>query len=227
MVLLGGLEIVVGGYLVHRHYKNKNEKRRLQEEALQFRSSTFPSATSLPYPQQQGQIPHQKHAYYALPPQPQFQCQSRPHNIQHVPQTQPCLQQTQSQPYFEPQTHPLRRQQSFSSLSSIPVANGSQPQDVLPPLPPRPEPSSLSPMQQYAPVNYPYYNTGFSVSDPGFEPISDSPIEETHLREGVYMTDDRWEAYGPSSPNDHFELPGSSQRGEREEGDDPPPPYRP
>jgi hypothetical protein len=33
MVLLGGLELVAAGYIIHKHNKNKREKRRLQEEA--------------------------------------------------------------------------------------------------------------------------------------------------------------------------------------------------
>ncbi|KIW03183.1 uncharacterized protein PV09_05410 [Verruconis gallopava] len=32
MVLLGGLEVLAAGYLVHQHHKNKEERRRLEQE---------------------------------------------------------------------------------------------------------------------------------------------------------------------------------------------------
>ncbi|KAF2201188.1 hypothetical protein GQ43DRAFT_472014 [Delitschia confertaspora ATCC 74209] len=37
MVLLGGLEIVIGGYLLHRHHKHKNQRIRAQQEEEQRR----------------------------------------------------------------------------------------------------------------------------------------------------------------------------------------------
>jgi hypothetical protein len=33
MVIFGGLEIIVGGYVVHRYHKKKNLKKQLEEEA--------------------------------------------------------------------------------------------------------------------------------------------------------------------------------------------------
>ena len=33
MVIFGGLELVAAGYILHKHNKNKRERRRLEEEA--------------------------------------------------------------------------------------------------------------------------------------------------------------------------------------------------
>ncbi|KAF2186279.1 hypothetical protein K469DRAFT_706948 [Zopfia rhizophila CBS 207.26] len=224
MVLFGGLEVVVGGYFIHRYQKNKNEKRRLVEEAHQHRNNTFPGARPhTSYPAYHQPVQQQKYSCYA----PQSPPQQRPHTAQ--PQTQPPPCPTQAQPY--PHIQPLRRHDSFSSLSQIPVANGSQPQD-LPPLPPRPNQTNISPTQYlrppqnqvvpqgYAPVSYPYYNAGFSASYPSFEPTLTAPTTYTSNQQaGRHTVNGNWETYGPQSPH------GRPQPGERD--DDPPPPYRP
>jgi hypothetical protein len=60
MVIFGGLEIVVGGYVVHRYHKKKNLKKQLEEEAQHRRHNTFPGAKPTPnyaYPQQQSAPP--------------------------------------------------------------------------------------------------------------------------------------------------------------------------
>lgn len=42
MVLLGGLEIVAAGYLIHKHNKNKKERARLEEEVAALEESSYP-----------------------------------------------------------------------------------------------------------------------------------------------------------------------------------------
>jgi hypothetical protein len=41
MVLLGGLEIVAAGYLIHKHQQNKKDKQRLEEEAAALEESQY------------------------------------------------------------------------------------------------------------------------------------------------------------------------------------------
>lgn len=51
MVLLGGLEIVAAGYLIHKHQQNKKDKQRLEEEAAALEESQyriFPSDQNRP-----------------------------------------------------------------------------------------------------------------------------------------------------------------------------------
>ncbi|KAF2106826.1 hypothetical protein BDV96DRAFT_590534 [Lophiotrema nucula] len=232
MVILGGLEFVVGGYLVHKHYKNKSEKKRLQEEALRRRNNTFPGAKPRPYAHPQtypAPKPEQKYASYAQPPhQPQPHYQAPPITPQHMPLRHPLPPHAQSEPPYQPNIQPLRRQQSFASLSHMPVANGSQPHDVYPPVPPGQSPLNTQythPSQQHNP-NYPYYNTGFSASYPSFEPTLVGPEQGSNQHSGRHHTmDDNWEQYGPPSPHVHFAVSDAPQPGERD--DDPPPPYRP
>ncbi|ORX93763.1 hypothetical protein BCR34DRAFT_594598 [Clohesyomyces aquaticus] len=243
MVILGGLEIVIGGYLVHRYQKNKHEKRKLEEDVNQRRHHTFPGpkpqsqpyASYPPHPQAQQQIAPQKYAYYA----PHQQSQPRPYPVQPAPQTQhqpypPQPQQypqarpqfhPQAQPQFQSQMQPLRRQDSFATLSNMPIANGSPPEDSTPSLPPRQQPQN--PQAYLAPpANSPYYNTGFSASYPSFEPSSTGPMTQPRPQQaGTHTVDDNWETYGPQSPHVHFAVPSSPRPAERE--DDPPPPYRP
>lgn len=42
MVILGGLEIVAAGYLIHKHNKNKKERARLEEEIAALEESSYP-----------------------------------------------------------------------------------------------------------------------------------------------------------------------------------------
>ncbi|KAG9242776.1 hypothetical protein BJ878DRAFT_481715 [Calycina marina] len=42
MVILGGLEIVAAGYLIHKHKKTKRERERLAEEAAALEESSYP-----------------------------------------------------------------------------------------------------------------------------------------------------------------------------------------
>lgn len=114
-MLLGGLEIVAGGYLLHRHYRKKNEKETLQYDAQKNRHQTFPGANHCPqqpYQQQQQtgwytQVPPQptllpasssKYACYAIAPQPRPQI--------YTPQTQPLPQQHVLPPAVPPPSAP-------------------------------------------------------------------------------------------------------------------------
>ena len=175
-------------------------------------------------------MPQQKYACYA--PQPHPQLQPRPHTAQPHPHPQteaftvPRRPVPQPQPHFQQQIQPLQRADSFATLSNMPVANGSRYQDDNPPLPPRRQPPNLQPMPQQQPINYPYYNTGFSTSYPSFEPSSTTPVAHpTNQRSGTHTVDDNWETHGTQSAHVHFAVSASPQPGERE--DDPPPPYRP
>ncbi|PSN71930.1 hypothetical protein BS50DRAFT_239421 [Corynespora cassiicola Philippines] len=114
-MLLGGLEIVVGGILIHRYQTKKHEKKRLQDEALYRRHNTFPGAKP-PQPYQHDPFAYpehhipavapQKYACYGTVQQSQFQPQvfpqqhiQSPFDPQHKPQCEP-------QPQLQPQPHP-------------------------------------------------------------------------------------------------------------------------
>lgn len=223
---------------MHRYHKNKNEKKRLVEDAQRRRHNTFPGAKPQSYPQQQQQpmlAPPQKYAYYTHQPQPQPQFQPRPHSAQPYLQPQPQPQfQSQSYtiprrplpgptPQFQQQIQPLQRADSMATLSRMPIANGSRYRDTSPSLPPRPELLHTQSIPQQH-TNHPYHNTGFSASVPSFAvaPIG-SPISQLGRGNTV---DDNWETYGQPSPHVHFTPPRPSQAGD-DGDDDPPPPYRP
>ncbi|KAH4861673.1 hypothetical protein HBH75_026640 [Parastagonospora nodorum] len=229
-MIFGGLEIVAGGYLIHRHYKRKDAKKRQEDELEARRHNTFPGAGKSPSHLQQQQyqqrpaVAPQKYACYGTP-QPQVQQQSpypaqphvqpRPGPPQHaqtfnIPR-RPVPERKQPQIIIEPS---LQRTDSFATLSRMPVANGYRPHDVPedPPIvPPRRHASGgLSPAT--ATQHGVYGNAGFSVSTPAFGATATSP-------------DDNWEAYGYSGTARPHYAPteASTQLGER----DPPPPYTP
>lgn len=224
MVILGGLEVVVGGYLIHRYHKNKNEKKRLEIEANNRRQNTFPGAKPQSYPpQQQPMMPEQKYACYAPQPLPQSQFQPRPHPAQTFPQTRPYPQHSQSHPppmpQYQPPIQPLQRADSMATLSNMPIANGLRPGEANPQLPPRRQTSNPRPIPQQQHLTTPYYNPSFSTSVPAFQPSPTSPYTHNNSAFGRQTVDDNWEAYGPVS--------GSPHHGNQEDEDDPPPPYRP
>jgi len=66
MVLLGGLEIVAAGYLIHKHNKNKKERARLEEEAAALEEDSYPLFPA-------DQRPPRRHTHS------HSQSQSRPH----------------------------------------------------------------------------------------------------------------------------------------------------
>ena len=239
MVILGGLEFVVGGFILHKYHKNKNEKKRLIDDAQQRRNNTFPGAKPPVYfEQQQPMMEQQKYACYTLDPQQQ-QIQPRPHTAQPHPQYQQQQQQQPipqpytiprrpvppQQPHWQQQIQPLQRADSMATLSRLPVANGSRYRNENPPLPPRPQLLHTQTVPQQQHLNHPYSHTGFSVSAPSFEPSSISPvIYPTHGLGRGNTVDDNWETYEPHVENGYYAPSVSTQLGEV---DDPPPPYRP
>jgi hypothetical protein len=250
-MIFGGLEIIAGGYLVHRHYKRKDAKKRQEEELEARRHNTFPGVKPVghyqqpPHPQyQQPMVAPQKYACYGAPlPQPQQQnpypaqpfAQPRPGPPQHaqtftIPR-RPVPERKQPQIIIEPS---LQRTDSFATLSRMPIANGYRPQDLpedTPPIvPPRRHASGgLSPAT--ATQHGVYGNAGFSVSTPAFGATATSPGGLTYTMGtaeqayGSQSIDDNWETYAhPSSSQPHYApTEASTQLGER----DPPPPYVP
>ncbi|KAF1951531.1 hypothetical protein CC80DRAFT_453776 [Byssothecium circinans] len=246
MVILGGLEFVVGGYLVHKHYKNKNEKKRLEEETQQRRHQTFPGAKpqSCPRPSPHHHqhrpppnIPQQKYTYHApqaQPPrhpyyQPQFQHDARPHPIHtqsfNIPRRPvPPPRHRPSPPQI---IQPLQRADSCATISRMPIANGYRPSGMnhsAPAMPPRPLAPTLSPIPQS-----PYSNGAFSVSTPALalSPITPTtPLYGTGQHGGRQTIDDNWETYTAQGGR-HYAPSESTALGEAYDPDEPPPPYRP
>ncbi|KAF1941013.1 hypothetical protein EJ02DRAFT_455558 [Clathrospora elynae] len=160
MVIFGGLEIVAGGYLVHRHYRKKKEEERLQDEAQRRRHHTFPGAhAAKPYPngwntqaqhrpqhhQPQPQAPlapQYRYACYAssaVASPPQYQAQSQFQHQHQRPHPETHTQSFNIPRRAVPQPHhkveiiiepSLQRTDSFATISRMPIANGSRPHDV-------------------------------------------------------------------------------------------------
>lgn len=246
-MIFGGLEIVAGGYLLHRHHKHKNEKRRQEVEAEARRHNTFPGANhprhqqqyyqQSPAQYQQPVIPQQKYACYAATvPQPQYQHHYAHHQQPSQHRPKPRHAQTFNIPRRPvPERKPeiivqpsLQRTDSFATLSRMPIANGSRPQDVsddiTPVLPPRQHTTGLQP----TPQNGIYGNAGFSVSTPAFGATPTSPGLTYTMATGAeghatHTVDDNWETYGRPDNRFSYAPTVSTQLGER----DPPPPYTP
>ncbi|KAF2634254.1 hypothetical protein P280DRAFT_474776 [Massarina eburnea CBS 473.64] len=240
MVILGGLELAVGGYLVHRHYKNKNEKKRFEQETQQRRHHTFPGARPQscpqdpqPQPQPPPDLPPRKVTYHTPqnpPPrqpyyQPQFKHDARPHPITH---TQSFNIPRRPLPQQAPQIiQPLQRADSCATISRMPIANGYRPSGVnggAPAMPSRRHAPTLSPIPQS-----PYSNGRFSVSTPALAvlPIKPTtPLYGTGLRGGGQTVDDNWETYAGQGGG-HYAPSVSTALGEYHDPDEPPPPYHP
>lgn len=119
-MIFGGLEIVAGGYLIHRHYRKKNEleKQQLEDEAQKRRNNTFPGAkpnnsngwnTQAQHRPQHHQ--HQQQQSPIMPPQ-KYSCYAPAASTVTLPQYQyqaPTSPQQHQQPRPQP-TH----SQSFS-----------------------------------------------------------------------------------------------------------------
>ena len=243
-MIFGGLEIVAGGYLIHRHYRKKGRKEQLEEDAQKRRHHTFPGTTNAkpngwdtqahhrPQHHRQPAIAPHKYACYAPappqyqpPPPPQSQsqapCQPRPHPPTH---TQSFSIPRRPVPQRKPQIiiqPALQRTDSFATISRMPIANGSRPQDMPEQASPAPPPpGGLSPVPQHGI----YGNAGFSVSTPAFGATPTSPglMYEMATAQTV---DDNWETYGHGrgSGGQHYAPTSSTELGERY----PPPPYAP
>lgn len=246
-MIFGGLEIVAGGYIAHKYYKNKNEKRRLQDEAQTRRNNTFPSNRPASYPlqphfppleqnvhhhHQQHINPPQKYAYHA-PAAPRPQCQAQPgHQLRPKPShTQSFNIPRRPLPQHKPEiiVQPsLQRADSMATLSRMPIANGYRPSNLAEPnSPPQRQTGGLSPIQQS-----PYGNAAFSISSPAFGATPTSPpITYAMASEGgggvggAHTVDDNWETYehGAQRYSAYAPTEASTQLGER----GPPPPYVP
>ncbi|KAJ4299264.1 hypothetical protein N0V90_004508 [Kalmusia sp. IMI 367209] len=245
MVIFGGLEIIAGGYLVHRYHKKQNQKRRLEEEAQHRRHNSFPGAQQpKPYyphpPHQPSPIPQQKYAYHAPQPRPQppYPPQHRyteppphrPHNAEPVRQPQSFMIPRRPVPQQQPPPiiiQPLQRADSFATISRMPIANGYRPSDVEndAPLPPRLQTSTLSPIPQ-SPMISPYGNAGFAVSSPALGHVPMTPTYSPIQPGGRQTVDDNWETYTQPPGHPHYAPSVSTALGEHRD-DDPPPPYRP
>ncbi|EDU40803.1 repeatdomain containing protein [Pyrenophora tritici-repentis] len=250
-MIFGGLEIVAGGYLLHRHYRKKNEKERVDQDTQHKRNKTFPGATCTKqqqnWPQQANHhaqhqqppaIPPQKYACYApvVPqqPRPQFcQSQAEPQantQFQHRPHAPPHTQSFNIPRRPVPQRKPqiiiqpsLQRSDSFATLSRMPIANGTRPQNAQ-----EQESRALSPA---IPRNGPYGNAGFSVSTPAFGATPTSPgltyeMAGDQAYSAGHTANHDWETYRYEHGHQGaaYTPTVSTELGEY---DAPPPPYRP
>ncbi|EUC44843.1 hypothetical protein COCMIDRAFT_97111 [Bipolaris oryzae ATCC 44560] len=127
-MIFGGLEIVAGGYLIHRHYRKKNQANTAENDAQQKRHHTFPGAICSKQQQQQQQhyyqqhtiqhpsqppqhhqpaLPNQKYACYAIAPQPRPQLYTPqtlpPQDFQHHQHAPPLP--AHQRPQLPPQPH--------------------------------------------------------------------------------------------------------------------------
>ncbi|EMD86225.1 hypothetical protein COCC4DRAFT_193326 [Bipolaris maydis ATCC 48331] len=119
-MIFGGLELVAGGYLLHRHYRKKNQANTAEDNAQHRRHHTFPSAICPKQQQQHHNIqhpsqppqhhqptpPHQKYAYYAIAPQPRPQL--------YTPQTLPTQDFHHHPPPLPPHQRPPPLPQTHS-----------------------------------------------------------------------------------------------------------------
>ncbi|KAF2832666.1 hypothetical protein CC86DRAFT_92608 [Ophiobolus disseminans] len=253
-MIFGGLEFVAGGYLIHRHYKHKNERKRQEDEVEARRHNTFPGAKPAGHGQQQPQYQPQPCQQPVMPPQ-KYACHatSAPQPYQHH---QPSYQ-AQPQPHVQPRPCPPRHAQTFNiprrpvperkpeiiiqpslqrtdslaTLSRMPIANGWRPsdlpQDQAPVVPPRRIASGgLQPATQHGI----YGNAGFSVSTPAFGATPTSPgltytmATEEQAWRG-HSVDDNWETYQhPPGGQPHYAPTVASTQLGEH---DPPPAYTP
>ncbi|KAF2029592.1 hypothetical protein EK21DRAFT_67378 [Setomelanomma holmii] len=250
-MIFGGLELVAGGYLVHRHYKHKNEKKRQEDEVEARRHNTFPGTKPAAHYQHPPQYPPQQYQE-PITPQQKYACYGSAASFPLQHYQQPYTAQPYVQPRPDPPRHAqtftiprrplpeqkpqiiiqpsLQRTDSFATLSRMPIANGSRPhnisEDESPVMPPRRHASGgLQPAVQHGV----YGNAGYSVSTPalGATPTSPSLMYTVATEEhyGRHTTDDNWETYehgGYGRPH-YAPTEASTQLGER----DPPPPYMP
>ncbi|EOA87547.1 hypothetical protein ACJQWK_08693 [Exserohilum turcicum] len=236
-MIFGGLEIVAGGYLLHRHYRKKNQKETGQEDAQPKRQHSFPGANCAHHAAAR---PQQKYAYMSMAPQPCPQtyppqtpmpealvAPQQPPRPQAPPHTQsfniPRRPVPQRKPHIIIQPS-LHRTDSFATLSRMPVANGYRPHDVSE------QPAlGLEPTQHHHGL---YANAGYSVSTPAFGATPTSPGLTYEMATGDHDVfghaahDDNWDsyphAYGAGA-RPYYAPTVSTELGERE----PPPPYVP
>ncbi|KAH7412056.1 hypothetical protein DE146DRAFT_264056 [Phaeosphaeria sp. MPI-PUGE-AT-0046c] len=252
-MIFGGLEFVAGGYLLHRHYKHKNEKKRQEDEVETRRHNTFPGAKPATNHCQQ-QYPHQQHYQQPVIAPQKYPCYGQPAAPRPQPHQQysyPPPSHAQARPppphqaptfniprrpvpEYKPQIliqPSLQRTDSFATLSRMPIADGRRPQDL-----PQDESPVLPPWRhatgglQPATVHGVYGNAGYSVSTPALGATPTSPgltyvMGTSDQTLGGHSTDDNWETYEHHGSGGVHYAPteASTQLGER----DPPPPYMP
>lgn len=246
-MIFGGLELVAGGYFAHRYYKNKNEKRRLEEEVQNGRNNRLPVNRPPGYPLQPHFQHQEQHAQHQRPQQvatsqkyschgpvplqsrPQCAAQPRPQQLRPKPNyTQSFniprrpVPQPQQQIIYQPS---LQRADSMATLSRMPIANGYRPAGHTEPTPPHRRQTE----GQLAVQQSPYNNAAFSVSSPAFGATQTSPPISYVMGPGNAMTgpavDDCWDSHehGDRRRTGYAPTEASTQLGER----DPPPPYVP
>lgn len=249
MVILGGLEIVAGGYLVHRYHKKQKKKKRLVEETQQRRDNAFSAAKLQPChtPQLSQPTPttEQKYGYVAnaspsrpappFPPLHRPYTEPPPHRPHHAPQVFQSQQfmiprRPVPTPYNAPLPNiiqPLQRADSCATISRMPVANGYRPTQGANDhqLPPHRANLQLLPVS-HSHVNSPYGNHGFAVSSPALGNQPTTPTSNPGMHGGRYTVDDNWETYNQAPGRPTYAPSVSTALGEHRD-DDPPPPYHP
>ncbi|KAF2748524.1 hypothetical protein M011DRAFT_457819 [Sporormia fimetaria CBS 119925] len=238
------LELLAGGYLLHRHYKKNREKRRLEEEAFENRSQSFPGprpqrhqhqicALSRPHHRQmtacgghpRTRPPHQMNAYENHP-------RGRPvcgrRRAQSYEPAKSYKYQPEPSPVTQRQEHiqPVQRADSFAStLSTSPVANGPRCRGGCLPRRQESEQQSEQAVVPSRPFNMRPYN---SVDEPARIHRDFRLLETTIPRERQPLRSlavgDVQERYGSHSTPMGFDRPGARAN---EDEDDPPPPYEP
>lgn len=153
-MIFGGLEIVAGGYFAHKYYKNKSEKRRLQDEATQRRNNTFPgnrpasNANRPPSYPLQPHFQHQEQRPQQTPPPQKYACHAHVYEREGQEGRHPGPKPSHSQSFTIPRrpvpqrkpdvvvqpTCGLQRADSMATLSRMPIANGYRPSNQTIPL---------------------------------------------------------------------------------------------
>lgn len=251
-MIFGGLEIVAGGYLIHRHYRKKNEQGRLQQEVEQRRYHTFPGVEcSSKHSGWNTKAQHRPHPHL-YPSQQSYQqvnasptkytlCAPAPAETLHAESvaTQPARppQPTHSSSFTIPRrpvpdrkpqviipTTSLQRADSFATLSRMPIADGRRPHDAEEDTCPiAPQRHSTGLGLSPYPQHAVYGNVGFSVSTPAFGATATSPpLTYSEVGGNDLVTDGNWDVYGRSERVSYAPTV-STQLGEQE----PPPPYTP
>ncbi|KAF2274395.1 uncharacterized protein EI97DRAFT_435230 [Westerdykella ornata] len=216
MVILGGLEIVVGGVLIHHYHKKHKKQKRLkqqeEEQSLQTearRRNSYPGPQSsnpqIPQPQQKSAYPYRSPPQYGSPQQqqrhPRFHIARQHDRSQHQPVSRPKTQLGD-----RPPVEPLRRQDSFATIRDVPDGPRYTGRQANPP---------SQRAQHLAPS--PSRSIRFSRSVPSFERATMPPQMGPHQRNGGPIVDGNRDTHAP--------LAVTTTR--YDDDDDPPPPYEP
>ncbi|KAE9971462.1 hypothetical protein Vi05172_g10030 [Venturia inaequalis] len=168
MVLLGGLELLAGAYLINEHKKHKKEKARIQEEQANIQSSTpRPSRRRSTSPKRQKLYREDRKHRSKSPTRHEGSAKRRPH-YDEPSGAKPTAAIVPASYYHPP---PPKAQDSLMSAYQVPSSapptyfapppTTQSPQAVARPLPPA---SPVSPMESEYQSHAP-----FDISD-GFSP---------------------------------------------------------